>query len=1233
MLSRLIQDRYRLDKEIGQGGMGVVYQARDMFLDRSIAVKVLMSASSEDERRERLLQEARAVAGLNHPNIVTVHDAGEFQLSQDSSTMPFIVMELIDGKALHEHQISNWEEIISITQQICAALEHAHSNGIIHRDLKPENVLITPGGVVKIMDFGLARSGVSRLTDQGDIAGTVYYLAPELASGEEYDGRADLYALGVMLYELTTGELPFMAEDPVEVIALHLREPVMPPREKNLDVPPFLNDLIVNLLSKRPDDRPASASEVLEALAQWSRGETTASGLEISTFGGLELRKDGKPVTSLVSRKAEALLVYLASNKQTFSREVLANLLWGDKNQKRSMGNLRVILHSLRKELGDFVEITNETVAINFCADVLMDVAEIDGKLTAHLPNGEIASIQAAEELKETLSLYRGDFLEGFYVRGASDYEEWLLIERERIRQLVQEALLALVLYHQDQGDYKAGIAHARQLLQIDPLSEQANQYLMRLLAYSGQRNAALTQYEIYSETLMTELGVDPTEETTNLYQQIKHSDLEIPSPAGEITIPTAIKHNLPEQPTTFVGREQELADIVQLLVDPEYHLVTLTGPGGVGKTRLALQAARNLLNRDLDGIFFVDLAPILEPELVPSRIAQVFKIKETPGRALLEDIKEHLRTKRLLLVLDNFEQLIAAAPIVNEMLSSTPHMNILTTSREALRVYGEQEYPVPPLALPEPKSDKSSEYLARYESVALFVQRARATSPNFQLSEENARVIAEICIRLDGLPLAIELAAARIKLFKPSYLLHLLNDSLGTLTGGPRDLAYRHQTLRAAIEWSYNMLSEPEKKLFARMAIFQGGRTLEAIEAVCNHDLNLDVLTGIESLYNKSLLKQMEGIESAPRFIYLETIHQYARESLEKLGETETLHRRHALYFLELAERAEPELRGPKQEYWSNYLRLEYDNLWAALGWSLKDGDSLIGIRLVAALSEFWYYEGPISDGEMWVEQAISLVDDVPPATRAKMLNGAGMLAFASGDHEQGKIWNRQALATAREIQDKYDWAWALFWLSAHATVNSDEYQQGIALCEQALSLFREIDDKHGLAWGYNQLGELSRLVEDYAQAREAYEQSIIICRLAGNRRREAIALINLSYVAQHQQDYEQAERYALDGLALLQELKLKYHSAISLAMLAGPVAMQGKARRAATLLGASEAIFENMSVSLQPADQIEIGRYITRVREQLNQEEYEAARAEGRSMTYDQAIAFAFEESSHRE
>jgi predicted ATPase/class 3 adenylate cyclase len=449
--------------------------------------------------------------------------------------------------------------------------------------------------------------------------------------------------------------------------------------------------------------------------------------------------------------------------------------------------------------------------------------------------------------------------------------------------------------------------------------------------------------------------------------------------------------NNLPMQPTLLVGREREVEDIRGRLLAPEVRLLTLTGPGGTGKSRLALQAAADLIEEFEDGVYFVALATLTDPTLVASSVAQVLGVRESGNQPLIEGIEDYLQDKRLLLVLDNFEQILEAAPLASELLSSAPHLKVLATSRIPLRIYGEREYAVPPLAIPDPKMLPALEVLSQYEAVRLFIERAEAAKAGFEITSENAPAVAEICARLDGLPLAIELAAARIKLLPPNAILARLSNRLKLLTGGARDLPERQRTLRGAIEWSHTLLEEGEKTLFARMAVFSGGRTLEAVEAVCDAegDLPMDVFDGVSSLVDNSLLRQEEGPESEPRFVMLETIHEYAREKLRESGEADQIGRAHTGYFLALAEEAEPELTGSDQVGWLERLEAEHDNLRAALSRSLERSDAELGLGLASALLYFWFQRGYWGEGRGWLEEALAVNAGAAAPLRAKALGG----------------------------------------------------------------------------------------------------------------------------------------------------------------------------------------------------------------------------------------------------
>jgi non-specific serine/threonine protein kinase len=689
-----------------------------------------------------------------------------------------------------------------------------------------------------------------------------------------------------------------------------------------------------------------------------------------------------------------------------------------------------------------------------------------------------------------------------------------------------------------------------------------------------------------------------------------------------------APRHNLPAQLTSFIGRREEIASVQQLFSTTR--LLTLSGPPGTGKTRLALKVASQVLHLFKDGVYFVELAPIRDPRFVPSTIAHVLGLGETGAGSLVENLKHYLKNRQLLLVLDNYEQIIQTAPLVNDLLSAAPDLKVLVTSRQVLQVYGEQEYLVPPLSVPDLEQIKRVGALSQYEAVQLFCQRAQAVKPEFTLNQNNAAAVAEICVRLDGLPLAIELAAARSRLLSAEMIRSRLGSRLEILASGARDLPSRLQTLRGTIDWSYDLLDDGEKALFACLSVFQGGRTIESAEAVCAPGLAIPVIDGLESLLNKSLLYQEEGPGSESRFLMLETIHEYAREKLVESGEAAELQRRHAVYFAELAEHAEAKLTGAEQDYWFERLLSEHDNLRTALAFTLTGGEIELALRIVGALRDFWYYSGHAGEGLGWIEQVLDDAEQVSPALRAKALNTAGSLAFVQGDYEHGKLFNRQALALYRDLGDEINIAWALAFLSSNYTGSQNDIKEGIALSEEAVTLFRTQNHEPGIIRTLNLIGELARLDGDYDRAGKAYEECLTLCRQSGNIVREAYALGNLGLISQHKGDYQQAEARIKKALDLFYFIKNKYPLALTLAFFAGPVASQGNPERAAQLLGASDGLLKAMGLAQQPSDQPVIERYEAAVREQLDEGAFNSAWEKGQAMSLEQAIAFALEEVS---
>ena len=944
----------------------------------------------------------------------------------------------------------------------------------------------------------------------------------------------------------------------------------------------------------------------------------------------------GAPLSGFDSDKVRALLAYLAiESDRPHRRERLAGLLWPDFSERSARTNLRRALSNLRQVIGDrqadppFLIITRQSIQFNQESDHALDVTSFSSLLA-----GIDGRAPDTSHLEEAVALYQGDFLEGFSIPDSSSFEEWALVTRESLRGQVIRALFHLAADHEELGTYEQALQHTRRLLTLDPYQETAHQQLMRLLALCGQRNEALAHYEQMAHMLDGELGVAPSAQTQEVQQWLLAEDSplqvaamrsEAPESAAGQRQPSELvpRHNLPAQMTKFVGRRREIAKIEQLLETAR--LLTLIGPPGTGKSRLALETAARIINRFANGLFFVDLAPINDPDLIISTIAQTLGILEIAGRDTEETLKSYLQQKRLLLLLDNFEHIIDAAPLVNELLMAAPGLKILITSRQPLQIYGEQEYAVPPLIVPDLDHPEPLQTLSQFEAVELFIQHAQAVSPGFALDDVNATAVAEICVHLDGLPLAIELAAARVKLFSPELIRTRLKDRFTTLTGGSRYLPDRLQTLRAAIDWSYELLDEDEKRLFARLAVFQGGRTVEAVDTICGQDLIPDTFTLLESLLNKSLLQQYTGPDGEPRFTMLETIHEYARERLQENGETECIHKQHADYFVALAELAETELSGPKAKQWCTRLQIEMGNLRTALTWALANDEALVALRLASALRDYWYDAGNSIEGLKWTGRALERAADAPPAMRAKALNAAGMLAAAKGEYVPAEQMHREALGLSRQAGDKINQAWALVFLGEDKMDSPGEYEGGITYCQESLALFREMDHKPGVIYALTMIGELSRLSGDYEQAGQAYEECLVECRRSGHKVRELVTIGNLAYVIYHQGDYERAKALEVSIQPQFRDLGLGYHVAAGFPTLVGTVAAQGELEQAARLLGAADALFESTGVSLKRSDQFELDRHADTLHQQLDQETFEKAYAEGRAMSLEEALACA--------
>jgi predicted ATPase/DNA-binding CsgD family transcriptional regulator len=687
--------------------------------------------------------------------------------------------------------------------------------------------------------------------------------------------------------------------------------------------------------------------------------------------------------------------------------------------------------------------------------------------------------------------------------------------------------------------------------------------------------------------------------------------------------------NNLPLELSSFVGREKELADVKRLLENTR--LLTLTGSGGCGKTRLALAAAGELVEDFEDGVWLVDLAPLADPSLVPQAIASTLSVREQPGRMLIETLSDYFGFKKVLLVLDNCEHLIeACAELAEALLHSCPELRVLTTSREALGITGEVAWVVPSLSLPDLRRLPCIDSLPLYESARLFVERAAAVNPTFALTEQNATAVAQICYRLDGIPLAIELAAARVKVLPVEQLSERLDNSFGLLAAGSRMAMPRHRTLHATMDWSHELLPEEERLLFRGLSVFAGGFTLEAAESICaGEDLQRDeVLDLLSHLVDKSLVIMREESGEA-RYRLLETVRQYGREKLSESGEAKKVQGRHAEYYLVLAEEAEPQLKGGRQVAWLERFEREHDNLRAAMRWLLERGESEKAARLGWALWLFWWIRGHFAEGRRSMEQMLAGKDSaaMPASARARALFVAGTMACGQGDDRAAEPLLEEGAALFRELRDRRGVAYALG-SAAVLAITQERYELGIAYSEEATDLFLKVGDKWGAApmLGCSAVGRLNQ--GEHGRAKDLAERGLALCRETGDKHGTSIALCTLAGVAEAERNYERARDLFEEGLTVSAELGNEADVVHCLEGLASVSGAEGRIVRAARLWGAAEALLEKIeAVYTYVPDRSLHGSQVA-ARYLIDETAWEAAWAEGRAMSPEQAVEYALEQ-----
>jgi len=693
-----------------------------------------------------------------------------------------------------------------------------------------------------------------------------------------------------------------------------------------------------------------------------------------------------------------------------------------------------------------------------------------------------------------------------------------------------------------------------------------------------------------------------------------------------------ARRRNLPEQLTSFIGRGHEIAEVRGLCSSTR--LVTLTGAGGCGKTRLALQVAANLSDQFSDGVWTVDLAPLSEPALVTQTVASALDVREGQNRSLIEALSDYLRPRQLLLLLDNCEHLITAcAQLVETLLRAAPRLHILVTSREALGVDGEAVWRVPSLALPDPAQPLAAETVSQCEAVHLFVDRARLVQPAFAVTESNAKTVAEICRRLDGIPLAIELGAARLKVLSVEQIHARLEDRFRLLTGGSRTALARQRTLEAAMNWSYELLSEVERQLLCRLSVFPGGWTLEAAEDVCAGDGldTMDILDLLSHLVDKSLVIVDDSATGDRRHRFLETVRQYGREHLLQSGEAAQWRDRHLAFFEQLARRAEPELRAADQVAWLNRLQIEHDNLRTALEWCLAaPGRGTHALELASALFWFWTKRGYFSEGQQSLERALAGAAEVSPALRAKALIGLSHMTYFQGDYARTQILLEESLTLARESGDMGSTAFSLG-MQGLVAMERGDFETSAMLAAECETAAMASGDVWFQIWplGIRAFGAIHD--GDYKQASELFEQLLSLAHQTGDKWLLGILLFDLTGLRVLQKQHAEAKALVAEGILLYQELADRRGTAWCLEALAAVEAAQARFARAVRLWGAAEALLEGLgSPPLPGLLSGWIHDYLKVTRESLGERAFQAALSEGRAMSLKQAIQYALANES---
>jgi predicted ATPase/DNA-binding SARP family transcriptional activator len=1015
----------------------------------------------------------------------------------------------------------------------------------------------------------------------------------------------------------------------------------------------------------------------------------------LEMLGRLVVQRDSRQITRFRTQKTAALLAYLAFYRQrSHPRDFFIELLWPDSALEAARTNLSVALNALRHQLeGPDIPpgaiLMADRLQVRLHPDAFTtDVAAFESLLQR--AEGETEFEKRISLQRQALDLYQGDLLPGFY-------EDWILTERDRLRDLYLSTLRKAVKGYAEIREYECAIECSHRMVQADPLREGAYHNLMRLYLAVGRPQDALHQYETLEHLLQKELQISPSAPLRELADKLRAAGLT-PRPSLEgkqrerrlrETVSGA-DHPSAERPrpvvklpflwTRFFGREEEIARLIEMLLphpppfseaEPSHRLVTLTGTGGTGKTRLAVETVRRMSDRFAGGIWFVSLADLSDSRLLGSALAEALDLPRSPATDPLEQatqfLQERHRQGEILLILDNFEQFVeSGSQWVEALMAQVPGLCLLVTSRRSLGLPGEREYHVAPLTIPldgdesqrEANASSSGSFLLtlmQCPSVALFVDRAQAVSADFGLTARNAKEIAALCRRLEGLPLAIELAAARIRVMTPAQIRESMAHRFDLLVNRRAGKDSRHRSLHAVMEWSFHLLAPPVRRFFARLSVFAGGCTAEAAANACDETSALDYL---EQLIIDSLLTT-EETPSGIRFRMLETVREFAAEQLAPEGREE-IERRHALYFHEWLMSADDS--GSEQIAWFGQLDKDLDNVRAALAWSLREVHEIeSGLEIAGALIGYWQARCYFSEGRSWYDRLLERAEETPTPGLGRALYGAGLLAvrqgdfqaavsklkqcleivsvlgdkasvalaqnelggvaFSRGDYEQARFHYEKGLVLARALGKPRRVAVVLGNL-ANVALTAGEYPSARALQLESLKIRREVNDRFGEAIALHNLGYLAYTEKQLTEARTYYEQSLEIKRELANPYSISITLRGMADVAKAQGDYQAAIAYACESLALARELKARMQLVHILNLLISLVRERGEGEMAARMYGALETARVELDVLLDARDQESYDRGQRDLQVSLGSAVYNAVKTEGKKLSLEQAL-----------